>query len=490
MDRRLLGIALSVTCGWVAGAGADTVEDLLLPLLGLHGRSSTAALTNPWLRTPAAGVVASLRNEDLLRRYVDDTKVTDLSARRARVTAILALPGPARHWLQIGTGSGDSDRIATGQDRDWTGSLGSSGALGTIAYRRDGASHRLAVGVGWAREQRGRQSLVVQSFHRSASDSRMNRYLWDLLEPTLGDELDYSVDQQSLRADIGWSAVLAHRTRVGLQASWQRSTPNASIDHVNDGDRRELRGPRQTDIDQDTSVRRLLVGLERRLASTDVRLAAGFTSREASSLAQQRDVPRSDSGILLDIVELARARADQRGPDVALQATWEPAADAWIYTAATWAHSTVAASGAGNTPVLGYRLRTLPISHGGTFELSGRHTTWAVDSGMQVRRQRFGWQLHGMALRWRYRGHTAADAQMQFGLVVTPVDQATAYRLHLYRLSVAPWLRLSATTELEYEITQYAGSLRGDRRAGTDALRPRSTHRGGRIHTLSIRYHL
>jgi hypothetical protein len=317
----------------------------------------------------------------------------------------------------------------------------------------------------------------------------MNRYLWDLLEPTLGNELVYRVDQHSLRVDIGWSTVLAHRTRVGLQASWQGSTPNARADHVNDGDRQELRGHRQTDIDQETSQRRFVIGLERRLASTDIRMAAGFTFRHAASLAQQLDVPRSGSGILLDIVELGRARADQRGPDVSLRAAWEPAANAQIYGSATWAHSTVAASGAGNTPVLGYSLRTLPISHGGTFALSGKHTTWAVDAGAKVRRQRYGWRLHVLALRSRYRGRTEADAQMEFGLIVTPVYQATAYLLHLYRLSLSPWLRISTTTRLEYEITQYAGSLR-DRHAGADALGPRSTHRGGRIHTLSIRYHL
>jgi len=94
MKRTFAVTALSIACTWTNAAGADTVEDVLLPLLGLHGNRATA-LTNPWLQAPEAGVVVSLHNEDLLRRYVDSVRVAYLSARQIRVAAMTATVLPA-----------------------------------------------------------------------------------------------------------------------------------------------------------------------------------------------------------------------------------------------------------------------------------------------------------------------------------------------------------------------------------------------------------
>ncbi len=490
MSRSALIALLSLTCCGAGKANADTVESSLLPWLGIYGSNSHSPLSDPWRAPPKAMIIIAFDDEDLLRRYVDGARTVDLSSRQARMTAILPLPGDVGQWLQVETEAGSGNFAGQGRSRQWSGALATDRSVGGLAYRRDGSRHRLTAGLRWGRERGSDQAVNVYDFHTSATDSRMNRYFWDLLEPTLGDELTYTWDQESLGADMGWSIELNERQRFGVQGSWRWCTPDVVIDHVNDGSRQELRGTRRTDVDQDTRDSRLVIGVEQNLGSaTRLRGEAGFTSRQASSLARQRDVPRSDNGVLLDIIELGHARADQRGADVSLGVTWEATAYSRFEGAITWARSELMVEGIGSTPVLGYSLRTLPISHGGNLSLTGDLTTWAVVTGVEMQRRRFGATLSGLGLRSHYRGHTAADAQMEFGLIVTPVDRAAAYDLHLFRLALAPWLRLSSSMELEYEIIQYAGRLR-DRDAGPEPQASESTHRGGRIHSLRFRLHL
>ena len=490
MSRRALIALLSLTCCSAGTGNADTLESSLLPWLGIDHSGARTSLSDPWQPLPMPSILVAFDDEDLLRRYVDGARTADLSTRQVRMTAILPFPGAANQWLQVETAAGGGGFSGQGRGRDWSGALATDRSVGGLAYRRHGSSHRLTAGLRWGRERGGDQAVNLYDFHTSATDSRMNRYFWDLLEPTLGDELTYTWDQESLGVDMGWSIELDEHHRLGVQGSWRRRTPNAVIDHVNDGSRQELRGPRRTDVDQDTRENRLVIGVEQRLGSaTRLRGEAGFTARHASSLARQRDVPRSDSGVLLDIIELGRGRADQRGADVSLRGTRDVSAHLRYEGAITWARSELTAEGVGSTPVLGYSLRTLPISHGGTFSLTGDLTTWAVDTGVELRCRTFGAALSGLALRSRYRGHTTADAQMEFGLIVTPVDRVAAYDLHLFRLALAPWLRLPSSMELEYEITQYAGRLR-DRDADPDPQASASTHRGGRIHSLRFRLYL
>lgn len=495
MNRRLLA-ALLLVSGTVITARADTVTDRLLPLLGVHGVEASPA--SPWQPAPSPTVVVAFQGEDLLRRDVGDLRVAALAGRQGRLTATVALPGTPDQWLTLEAAAGSGDHRGQGRDRDWAASLASTRSLGAVAYRRDGAVHRLAAALRWSVDRGRDQTVDLLEFHRAADDNaadaaagrRMNRYFWDLLEPTLGDELTYTWDHEELAAELGWSRPLGQDHRLGLLASGRWSTPVVDVVYVNAGERQALRGPRQVALDQDAGQTRLAAGLERSLpAAAHARVEVGYAARDASSLARQRHVPRSASGILLDIVELGRARAEQRGPDVTLQASWEGSPRARLNGHIGWAHSTLDASGEGRTPVLGYSLRTLPISHGGTLALSGNLTTWSASAGGQRRGQRLGVRVHALALRSRYRGHTAADAQMEFGLIVHPVREAAAYDLRLYRLSLAPVLQVTSRTALNCDIIQYAGRLR-DRHAVADPEGPRKKHRGGRVYDLRLRYQL
>lgn len=481
----VLSLALGLTCAWAPAAGADSVADELLPLLGLYGRG--AALTSPWHPSPAGGISLTVHDEDLLRRYVDGTRVVGLSGRVTRVAATLRMPGDTPQWVHAEASGSDNDRSAVGQDNDWASGLSSDNTLSTLAWRREGGRHLLSAGVTWGLSQSRSQSLDVFAFHRSANDSRMNRYFWDLLEPTLGDRITYDIDQPYVRTDIGW-AVDVGQDRYGLQASWQRRTTEAIVGHVNDGARDELRGPRSSSLDHELVQRRLSLGLQRQLAATSVLLLAGYSSRDMSVRTHQLEVPRSSSGIVLDIVELGQAQADQHGPDVMLQTAWQSSTSLQLRGSATWSHSWIQGDGAGNTPVLGYSLRTLPISHSGSFSLSGTLTTLAAGLQARLHGSRFGGVVEGLALRSRYRGDTVADAQMEFGLFVAPLNETSAYDLELYRLSATPSVRIAPTTELRLSTVQYVGNLRSA--AGHVEPGRQVTHRGGRIHTLSLTYFL
>lgn len=487
--RALLIVVLTCPSG---AALADSVSDVLLPLLHLQEIDTRDAESlDPWGPPAGAGMSVRLHDRDLLRRYVGGLKVADFGSRQGEATVRLPLSGTG-HWLQVHSSSGSERRDTQQRDLDWAGGLSTRSSHQRVTWDRATATHRWIASMDVQRS-RGKDHTTLHHYPSSTSDTRMNRYFWDLLEPTIGQRVDYSWDSRSVGFYAGWVAGGTDGLRWGLQASGRRSDPDTELRYTNTGANPRLEGERHARLDQQLDNIRLAGGVEGQLSRRwRMRAEVGYAVRRYDMHMAQQNLPTSDSGLLLDIVELGQAAATQRGPQVILRAHRMPTRllpDVSGYVAVS--HARTQANAEGETPVLGFRLRALPISHSGQGRHDGRLTSLAAGFQLRQRSTHVGFDLGGMAAQAHYRGRTQASAQMQFGLYASPVDERSTLRPWLGRLSVAPWVRLGHWVDIQYRITQYAGGMRtGQVDTVSSPDSPSSTYRGGRVHTVTAHYRL
>ena len=489
MNGRFVATALSlVFCCAAVPAMADSLSHLLLPILNLSAvKARDQALPNLWHAPRSGGLAVRWRHEDLLRSYIDGVKVADLGTSQQRVTVRIPLPGLTGQWLQVGTARSSQDLVFSSGDLDWAGGLATTRSWQQLSWDLARGRHRASATIAWGR-QRGRDETNLHRFHRSAADSRMNRYFWDLQEPTIGDQVSYAWNSRTLDLGAGWVTRRSAQYRAGVQVRWRRVEPNAALDYVNRGSNHRLQGAREADLAQRLTGGRVAVSVDRLVSpAISLRAEVGYATRRFEFRVTQRDVPQSNTGVLLDIVELGQADAEQHGADVTLRATWTRDEGLLAEGYVGLGRSRIEASGVGSTPVLGFSLRTIPIAHRGTASLTGRLTSKVAGFDVQRAGRRSGIHLAGQVVRSEFRGPMQADAQMGLGLFVAPIDRVSAYRLDLYRVSAAPWLRLREVLEVEYEITQYTGSF-GDLGEAVPNDDEGARSRGGRIHAITVRY--
>jgi len=318
----------------------------------------------------------------------------------------------------------------------------------------------------------------------------MNEFFWDLLEPTFGEEIDYTWKDRSWELEAGWRVDLAPRGQLGLTAHWRDQRPAVDVRYLNSGSRAELRGLRRSDLRQALSSWRYALAYQRPLGPA-WRLHGewGYSRREMHLRAQQQDRPQSASGVLLDLVELGNGWGDGKGVDGKIRGSWQSPARLHIEAVLGWGRSTYQLRGEGSTPVLGFRLRTLPISHQADVDLVGEIATWVGGVVAHKTWRRLRLDVGALAARSELEVRTRADAQMEFGLIVQPLHTVSRYRIGLYRFFAVPAVQLSDHFLVEYQVAQYLVDITDRERPGAQAERDEET-RGGFVQILTLKYKL
>ena len=221
MSRRKAALFPGAVLGMMVAAAAECGElaDSVLPLLNLSDIQPDAACSSGrldlWCTECERGVSLSLRGEDLYRRYVGGVRVAGLSGRSAWVT--LSLPvmlGQGVHDTQVQIAGSNIDLEGRTRDPGWSGRLNVEGSACQLRHAISQGRHRGAVSVSWSRSSAPDQEVHLDRFHRSQSDARMNRFFWDLLEPTFGDRVHYWAKDRSWGVDAGWLVGLSERDQV------------------------------------------------------------------------------------------------------------------------------------------------------------------------------------------------------------------------------------------------------------------------------------
>ena len=493
MRCRSASSTLAVLLFWVAAAGATDRLAPLLDVLGIDCRECPAgARLDLWQEPSARRVSFSVGGEDLYRRYVRRVRVAGVSGRSSRFT--LALPmsaGGARHQLELQVSREAFRYRGHGADGAWSGGLHDSGWAGRVSYLVDRGRHRFGASGRWSHSAETGQRIRFEQFHRSDTDPDMNQYFWDLLEPTFGPEVTVDWRARSRGVETGWRVALSPRSRLGLTVGGEQWRPEADIGYVNTGSKDQLRGPRAAAVRQELENVRCVLAYESRWGEPwQLRAGLGYLGQRLRGRVAQRDVPRSDSGVILDQVELGSEEADQRGLRLGVGGAWTPSQRTGVRAGLGWARSTFDADGIGTTPVLGFRLLALPIAHRAEADLSGRISTWTGSAAWEKRWGRARLGVGALAARVDLEARTRADVEMEFGLYVAPVRDRAHYRLALWRFYLAPEVRLQDDLWCVFRITQYLAGLTDIDRDEPLRPGPGVDSRGGRVLAMTLSYNL
>ena len=494
MRGRSVRTALAVVVVQVAAAGAADRLAPLLDVLGIHCRVGAAGdRLDLWRELGHRRVSFSLRDEDLYRRYVRRVRVAAVSGRSGRVTiSVPATAGGAHHQVELQV-SGNALRYrGQGADGAWSAGLREAGFAGRVEYLVDRGRNRIGAQARWSRATELRQRARIEQFHRSQTDPDMNQYFWELLEPTFGPDITYDWRQHSWALETGWRVAVSPRTRLGLTLGTEQGRPRAEVGYVNTGSKDKLRGEREAVFRQELGSVRCVLAYEYRWRRPwRARADLEFRTQRWRGRAAQRDVPRSDSGVILDLVELGTGEGSQRGARLGIRTGWTPSARTEVRAGLAWARSSFDGDGAGTTPVLGFRLlSTLPIAHRAEADLSGRISTWTGSAEWRQRWGRARLRMAALAARAEVDARTRADVEMEFGLYVAPVRDRSRYRLALYRLHLAPEVRLRKHVSFVFRITQYLSSLTDIDRDAPLQPGPGVRTRGGRASAVGLILHL
>jgi hypothetical protein len=476
-------------------AACDSLSEVVLPLLNLADVDYADVSPDPGLdlwREPAGSRVSlRFRDEDVLRKYVDGVRVARLANRSSLLTIGLERlsEGGRRHGLTLQASGGALEYDGRDSDGDWSGGAGTRDRYSRLEYRLEAGRHRAGVGISRSRSSGRDQQVSIERFRSSKTDVRMNRFFWDLLEPTFGREIDFTWRDHRWELDAGWLVALSRRTRFGLAARLQEARPRTEVHYVNDGAMAELRGLRRADVRQKLQNLRLSLAYEHRFRPDWLAWGeAAYTRQRLRATVVQRDVPRSDSGVILDVLELGSGAGTREGVDLKARARWRRSKQSSLVTTVGWGRATYDAEGEGSTPVLGLSLRTLPIAHRADTNLSGTIETWFAGVHWERNWSRMALRAGGLAARSEIEAQTRANAHMAFGLFVAPVSAASEYDVAVYRLFLAPSARLWARICLDYQATQYLANV--NRREPEPEPQRQEKIRGGMIHTLTLTYDL
>jgi len=488
-----LGIFLFLTS--VSSAGrCDSLCGTVLPFLNLFDVQGDDACSGRWLdlwrEKQERGIAFSFREEDLFRKHAGEVRLADFSRRSGALAVSLPVTrGKVSHHFQLEVRGDGFQYAGRARGESWSGELGTTGMAGQVRYTAAKDGNRLGLSVSWERDSGEDQEVRLEEFPHARDDRNMNRFFLDLLEPTFGRDIEYDWDDGGFKVEGGGVWTLPGGDRVGLKLRREDRHSRSEVTYTNSGSRQELRGRRRADLEQRWTGWRGEMAVEHLLTPRWSLLPElGFASRRWEGKVRQRDVPESAREVLLDLLELGAGEGRWREIDLKARGTWVRSERLSAELVLGWGRSTYSWEGEGTTPVLGFSLKALPISHRGRADLSG--SVSSRFGGIRAKRgwRRFRLDVGAMAARAEVETRTRADAEMEFGLFVSPVRDVSVFEVDLYRLFFAPSARLPGSGRLEYQITQYLADL--TERGKPRVKRPDEKTRGGTIHLLTLKHPL
>ena len=402
-------------------------------------------------------VALSMQTENVFNRRVGDVVVADVDGHRHDASLLMPFRRAGldqRLGLRLSVGGFD----VTGRSRNpaWNSRLGGAdlGLYGSYAVRR--RRHAFSVEFGGRSFDGDQRAIHLERFHHVNDDESMNQLFWDLLEPTLSDEIDYGWTRRVWSGAGAWYISLSDIDRLGVSLRFSSSSSDAAVTYHNTGDRLELRGDRVVDLKQPTRELSIALAYDRQLNTAwSGRIMAGARSRSLYAGFAQRDVPVSERDVTIDFLELGAVATEYDRRHLAVSATWHGCRK----RQATFTAGRMAAEYDGRfdgvTPVLGFTLLALPVSHGANGTTTGTLDSWVTSvSGEQH------WGSLSLAASvdgsWtELETRSRAEAEMEFGLIVTPYQSNRRFQLDFYRLELKPAWMLSRSLQAQLSFRQY-----------------------------------
>ena len=378
------------------------------------------------------------QSDDLFRRWIEGVAVADYGERRAGLELYLPWERRLAHHFRVGLSRGSLDVRGRSHQPGWSGRLSGDDNLVALGYGVSWKRGALQLDITRTDFGGDHRAVDIERFHRSSTGERMNRFFFDLLEPTFGRNIAYRWSASSWSGGASFRLALTEADGIAFGVRRAALSTDVALTYDNDGAREELRGERAVDLNQPADDTLVSLSYRRSLSARwSAGLELGTSWRAFETAAIQRDVPVSERGIVLDFIGLGSARARYDRHHVAVAADWLGPEQRRGRVAVARLRGQYESVFAGVTPVLGFAL-LLPISHGASGEASGSTDTWVLSAAGQRQWGAFSLTA-GLDGSWtRLEATSRADAEMEFGLVVSPFRDRSRFAVDLYRLELEP----------------------------------------------------
>ncbi|MDA0746244.1 MAG: hypothetical protein O2954_06980 [bacterium] len=486
------GLALCLTIFLLSfDAYGDTFAEKLYPLLNLHDLSMTDFAESQFSfydKTTRPTLSFSYISEDLYREYRNDKQTADFSAQKFRLlfTYRIKISGTV-HRFRMGL-SWDLYNTQIGHNTTPVrNNLDIGERCPFFEYKVD--RKRYGIGLSMYRSTRrgNNQTLRVNKFPHSETDLQMNRMFFDLIEPTFGREIEYNLNSTHLRLQAEGRVRITSRSRAGMAYRVMQASTVTQFQYTNTGEKSELQGRRTTELALNLQSKHIAVMWVYEISErSEVELRTSYTTRKVPLFdLTPESVPESSNGIPLDIEDLADGVVDLDGYEVQVRGQRLFLKQIEVNGFLGFARVNYTGSGSGSTPVLGFRLGFLPISHAADINIRGNTKTWFGKGMIRTQEGKLQWQLDALFAQSYMRNRMRADAELEFGLSVKPFQSTAPHTINLLRIQLQPTLRITQNYHLVYQFVQNIIfiNLPHKEMSPLDSRK----YRGGRIHGFTLR---
>ena len=474
---------------------SDTFTEKVYPLINLYDVSKTN-LTDThfslWEKFTNPTLSFSYISEDLYREYRNDNQTANFSAQKYRLLFTHRLKTlDTEHRFRIGLSWDLYDTQLGNNNTPLRNNLDIDEWSPSFEYIIDRKRYRFGLRIHRATQRGKKQTLAINQFPHSETDPQMNRLFLDLIEPTIGREIVYSLNATNLMIETGGWISMTSKDRSGIMYRVNRTTTTAQFQHTNTGTKTELQGKRNTDMALNLQSKHIAFMWEHDLNEKyQIGLHTSYTTRKLPLLdLKPQTIPQSSNGIALDIEDLADGIADTRGYEAQIEGQKSFSNRLKLNGFIGFGKTNHTGNGNGSTPVLGFRLGFLPISHAANITVSGNTKTWFGKGIIGQYGGRVQWQLETLFAHAFIQNTTNADTAFQFGLSVKPIQNMSAYKIDIFRIHLKPALLITKKYQLIYQLTQNLIFINNTDRRTVPPIGSRN-HQGGRIHSFTLRTYL
>ena len=370
-----------------------------------------------------------------------------------------------------------------------SGSIPDLNCTGTFCYQ--GNRYKSGLSVEYL-SMRGQNQLTIDHYPKSENDWLLDRYFYDLLQPTFGNLIDVSVYLRKLGAVGEFMYKVHDRCELGTKMSYSEMRNQTQLIYLNTTEK--LAGEKIIKIplkNKNLSMQFLVK------TSIQIMQIHFFFSVDRSryGLDLVPDNPSKVNDIYIDYTDLGNCLLRRSGygtglgfsipvlPLMEIQITDAIATDRW--------------QGEGTifTPVLGFEV--LPIAHNFRGTIDARTET----NHLQINLQHRPWRKlsYNLNLDWlatNLRPQWQGTAYMEFGINDHHYEESLHYNGNIFMVGLAPVFNLRHHWSLMYSLKQVIPLFReekgaaGEKPPAAEEIKPshESKTGGGRIHQLTVTY--
>ncbi len=302
-------------------------------------------------------------------------------------------------------------------------------------------NEKMLWGMGIDQQSKTLSAPVLINKYPESEDSQMNRYFFDWLEPSFGNEL-------IARSKFNWRGITTYTSlplgsHLILNLNYRISDkPFAPcVDYQNTSNIQDLQGDRRMIFDG-ASVNQVL---EIDLESPDWSLKPTVTIQKTD--ADLTIVNPLPEGVIDDFPELGELDISHRGGSFALEGQYKNLAIEAGIGYSRWEANTEL-----TTPVLG-RYWFVPIAHAAQLQISGESISQRLNLSKELFNQDIRVDLKAGYQHAYFDFQVIGEADLEFNLRSVPIDDPFQLHLHVISIGVPISYTFNSIT-LHYEFTQ------------------------------------